>query len=103
MRAGRDERKLPRFPGQMVSGDKIECVVRSFKVASSIPYVTSGKQQGGSHMRNDHPHLKVLRERHKALEEKISEMGKRPLPDQVEISNLKKQKLHIKEEITSLA
>ncbi len=43
-----------------------------------------------------------LKARHARLEEEISDEAHRPLPDQVHITDLKKQKLRIKEEMTRM-
>lgn len=54
-------------------------------------------------MKNDHPHLDALRKRHKDLEGKIFEIEKSPMPDPIEVAKLKKEKLRVKDEMTSLA
>ena len=43
-------------------------------------------------------HLEALKAKHEALDLEIEQEANRPLPDQVLISNLKKQKLKLKEE-----
>jgi len=45
------------------------------------------------------PYIKVLRDRHSALEAEIEEEENRPHPDEVVIQNLKKQKLLLKDQI----
>jgi hypothetical protein len=47
--------------------------------------------------------VESLRARHAHLEHEIDEEAHRPLPDQVHITELKRQKLRIKEEITRLS
>lgn len=42
-------------------------------------------------------HLETLEEKHARLEHEIAEETHRPLPDFTRITQLKKQKLHIKE------
>ena len=46
--------------------------------------------------------IEVLKERHADLEVRLDEAGRRPQPDQSEISQLKRQKLMIKDEIAEL-
>jgi hypothetical protein len=48
-------------------------------------------------------HLQVLKEKHAGLEELIRQEEMRPLPDSALISQLKRQKLRIKDEIADLA
>lgn len=52
-------------------------------------------------MSNETTHLQALRAKHAALDEEITKEMARPLPDETAISNLKRQKLKIKEEIES--
>ncbi len=47
-------------------------------------------------------HLESLRERHAALEDRISDEDRRPRPDSDVLTRLKIEKLHIKEEIERL-
>lgn len=47
-------------------------------------------------------HLEALKAKHEALDLEIEQEANRPLPDQVLISNLKKQKLKLKEEIEQI-
>jgi hypothetical protein len=66
-------------------------------------------------VRGDYPDLKgelpmameerveTLRARHARLEHEIDEETHRPLPDQVHVTELKRQKLRIKEEISRLS
>ncbi len=46
-------------------------------------------------------HLKELENKHAHLDEKIKEELKLPHPDTLRLSSLKKQKLHLKEQIRS--
>lgn len=46
--------------------------------------------------------IEALKAKHAALEAKIEEENERPLPDSIELKNLKLQKLKIKEEIERL-
>ncbi|HEV7996048.1 MAG TPA: YdcH family protein [Stellaceae bacterium] len=46
--------------------------------------------------------IEALREKHAALERAIDEEGRRPLPNDDAISDLKRQKLRIKDEIFQL-
>jgi len=48
-------------------------------------------------------HLQVLKEKHAGLEELIRQEEMRPLPDTSLISQLKRQKLRIKDEMTELS
>ncbi len=45
-------------------------------------------------------HLSALEAKHATLDRKISTESQRPLPDQVILAELKRQKLRVKEEIT---
>lgn len=45
-------------------------------------------------------HLEALKHKHDLLEEKIRQEQQRPAPDVARLSDLKKQKLRLKEEIT---
>jgi hypothetical protein len=47
--------------------------------------------------------IEALRERHAALERAIDEENKHPFPNQHAISDLKRQKLRIKDELVQLA
>ncbi|MBB4153054.1 hypothetical protein GGQ80_000942 [Sphingomonas jinjuensis] len=47
-------------------------------------------------------HQTALETKHAALDRRIAEESHRPLPDAVALANLKKQKLKLKEELTSL-
>lgn len=48
------------------------------------------------------PHLSSLETKHNALDRQIVAESHRPLPDARLLADLKKQKLRVKEEITSL-
>jgi hypothetical protein len=45
-------------------------------------------------------HLSALEAKHATLDRKISTESQRPMPDQVILAELKRQKLRVKEEIT---
>ena len=47
--------------------------------------------------------IQTLRQRHAALEQELHEEGLRPLPDSGLITELKRQKLRIKDEIVRLS
>ncbi len=47
--------------------------------------------------------IDALKAKHQALETAIEEEFNRPLPDDIHIASLKKQKLRIKDEIASLS
>lgn len=47
--------------------------------------------------------VETLRARHARLEHEIDEEIQRPLPDTIHITELKRQKLRIKEQITRLS
>jgi hypothetical protein len=49
-----------------------------------------------------HPHLAELKRRHKALEDEISDALKHSSTDGLIIGDLKRRKLHLKEEIERL-
>ena len=44
-------------------------------------------------------HITALRERHNALDRKIAEQGRRPGPNDLQIQELKREKLRLKDEI----
>lgn len=48
-------------------------------------------------------HLDQLRQKHQALEKQIEDEQRRPGSDPLTIATLKRQKLHVKDEITRLA
>lgn len=48
-------------------------------------------------------HLEELRKKHQSLSEAVEAAQRSPSVDDLEISRLKKQKLHIKEEISRLS
>lgn len=50
-------------------------------------------------MPNSQNHIKALKEKHANLEQQIKEENLRPHPDEIILSDLKKQKLRLKEEI----
>jgi uncharacterized protein len=47
----------------------------------------------------DHPHLEVLKARHREIDTRIQEEERRPSPDYAKVAQLKKDKLKLKEEI----
>jgi uncharacterized protein len=47
----------------------------------------------------DHPHLEVLKSRHREIDTRIQEEERRPSPDEAKVAKLKKEKLKLKEEI----
>jgi uncharacterized protein len=47
----------------------------------------------------DHPHLEVLKARHREIDTRIQEEERRPSPDEEKVAKLKKDKLKLKEEI----
>ena len=47
-------------------------------------------------------HLASLAARHAALDASLSSEAQRPLPDQVRVTRLKREKLKVKEEISRL-
>ncbi len=61
-------------------------------------------KQVGS-LRGDHDRLSVIEARHRELEERLRELGRRPFltpREQVEIAELKKHKLRAKDEMFDL-
>ncbi len=48
-------------------------------------------------------HLEELRKKHRNLSEAVDAANRSPGADQIEISQMKKQKLHLKEEISRLS
>ncbi len=48
-------------------------------------------------------HLDQLRQKHEALKDRIREEERRPAVDSLEITALKREKLHIKEQIERLS
>ena len=51
---------------------------------------------------SQHDRIESLKEKHATLERALDEETHRPLPDQVAIHDLKRQKLRIKDEIHQL-
>ncbi|WP_298721668.1 YdcH family protein [uncultured Ferrovibrio sp.] len=49
---------------------------------------------------NNTAHLDTLIEKHHALQDQIDDEIHRPMPDQVRLTQLKREKLKLKEEIT---
>ena len=47
-------------------------------------------------------HVSALEAKHAGLDARINEENQRPLPDAATLARLKKEKLRVKEEITSL-
>ncbi len=47
--------------------------------------------------------IESLKAKHQALEDAIEEQSSRPHPNDIEVTNLKRQKLRIKEQIISLS
>lgn len=47
--------------------------------------------------------ISALKERHAALEEKLNEEANRPMPDDAAIHAIKREKLHLKDEIQRLS
>jgi hypothetical protein len=48
-------------------------------------------------------HLQELRKKHQVLSDAVEAAQRQPATDDLEIARLKKQKLHLKEEITRLS
>lgn len=48
-------------------------------------------------------HLQELRKKHQVLSDNVETMQRNPAIDDLEIAQLKKQKLHLKEEISRLS
>lgn len=48
-------------------------------------------------------HLEQLNSKHASLEQEIQQELRSPMPDQLRISRLKKQKLHLKDEMAEKA
>jgi len=49
------------------------------------------------------PHIETLRDKHARLEQVIDEENARPHPDEVKLHELKREKLKIKDTITTLS
>ncbi len=47
--------------------------------------------------------IESLKAKHQALEDAIKEQSRRPHPNDIEVTSLKRQKLRIKEQIISLS
>lgn len=47
-------------------------------------------------------HIEALKEKHAVLETKIEEENNRPMPDDSRVLTLKREKLHVKDEIERL-
>jgi hypothetical protein len=48
---------------------------------------------------NNHPHLETLKARHREIDTRIQSEARRPGSDDMEVAQLKKEKLRLKEEI----
>lgn len=48
------------------------------------------------------PHANTLKSRHDELDEKISDLAASPSSDDLEITRLKREKLHLKDQIEAL-
>ncbi len=48
-------------------------------------------------------HLQELKKKHQSLSENVENMQRNPAIDDLEIAQMKKQKLHLKEEISRLS
>lgn len=48
-------------------------------------------------------HLNELRKKHEALSHKIEESARHPSIDELELTSLKRQKLHLKDEIERMS
>lgn len=48
-------------------------------------------------------HLQELKKKHQSLSEAVEAAQRKPAVDDLEIARMKKQKLHLKEEITRLS
>jgi hypothetical protein len=62
-------------------------------------YVVGYRFLGGTCMTSENNHLQALKAKHAALDAAINEELSRPLPDEVVLATLKRQKLKLKEEI----
>ena len=52
---------------------------------------------------NTEAHVETLKAKHAGIKEAILEESQRPVPDSIRISELKREKLRIKDEIARLA
>lgn len=52
---------------------------------------------------NHEERISALKAKHQALEDAIAKELSQPHPDDIEVSNLKKQKLRIKDEIATIS
>jgi len=57
---------------------------------------------GKGHAMQHAPRLNALENRHANLEQKIAQEGSRPRPDDGALTRLKREKLHLKEEMERL-
>lgn len=79
------------------TGDAYRLVLGSFPEGSAMNM--SSKMKTEEVLRVE---LAVMEREHRDLDEAIQALEERPLPDQLQIRRLKKQKLKLKEEITSI-
>ncbi len=49
-----------------------------------------------------HEHIEALRDKHLSLKQEINDENQRPHPDDIRLTELKRQKLRIKDEIAQL-
>lgn len=64
-------------------------------------YSFSQLDEGGNFMMQN-PHFSSLETKHSVLDRRISDESHRPMPDQLLIAELKRQKLRVKEEMSRL-
>jgi hypothetical protein len=78
------------------------------RAGASRPRAAAGVRIAGSHRPEEEvrmssqDRIEELRQRHVALERAIAEESSRPFPNQAAISDLKRQKLRIKDELFQL-
>jgi len=76
--------------------------MRALAETSVRRYHCSPSVSTGGNCMSQQDHIEALKEKHASLERAIDEEAHRPLPDQVAIHDLKRQKLRIKDEIFQL-
>ena len=74
---------------------------RWYKIALPVRTGLEHKTQGGSLMAIE-SHLAELEKRHQALEQEINEALTHPSTDDLKVVELKRRKLHVKDEIARL-
>jgi hypothetical protein len=78
----------------------VRVAVRSRRITGANRAAQRAPNCQEEHAMNNTAHLDTLVEKHHALQEAIDDEIHRPMPDSVRLSQLKREKLKLKEEIS---